>query len=311
VRDDQHESFLFGLRVQGSGMKLKIGIDVWQQRIAWDALTECWIMSDQAGVDNLWLCDHFRALYGDPPDKEDIFEAWTTLSAMAALTKRARIGVMVTGNTYRHPGILAKMAVTVDHISKGRLEFGLGASDAPWEHEQLGIAFPSAPERLKMLREALTLIKRLWSEDLVDFDGNYYKLTKAPCNPKPVQKPRPPIWIGGEGEKVTLRIVAEHADVWNAIGRKSVEEFVHKMRVLDEHCRAVGRDPTSLRRSIQVHVREDGDVDRVSTRMEELIAAGFSDYIVIVPAPDPRARLEEALRRLLPRFQGMDVEYRA
>jgi F420-dependent oxidoreductase-like protein len=298
-------------RIQGSGgVKVKIGIDVWQQRIAWDALTECWIMSDQAGVDNLWLCDHFQSFRGDPPIKEDVFEAWTSLAALAMITKRARLGVMVTGNTYRHPGILAKMAVTVDHLSKGRLEFGLGASDAPWEHEQLGIPFPSAPERLKMLREALTLIKRLWSEELVDFDGNYYKLTKAPCNPKPVQKPRPPIWIGGEGEKVTLRIVAEHADVWNAIGHKPVEEFVRKMQVLDEHCRAIGRDPKSLRRSIQVHVQQDGDVDKMSRRMEDLIAAGFSDYIVIVPAPDPRARLEESLKKLLPRFQGMDVEYR-
>ena len=292
-------------------MKVRFGIDVWQQQISVSALQESWVMADEAGVDNLWLCDHFQAFRGKDPRKEDIFEAWTLLAAMAAVTKRARIGVMVTGNTYRHPAVLAKMAVTVDHISGGRLEFGLGASDADWEHVMLGIPFPPAVERLHMMREAFVLIKRLWSdEEQVDLDGRFYKLTAAVAHPKPLQKPYPPVWIGGEGEKLTLRIVAEHADVWNAIGRKPIEELAHKNRVLDEHCRAIGRDPASIRRSVQVHFNEEQDIEPVSARMAELISEGFSDFVVLVPAPDPRRRLEMALEALLPRFQGADVAAR-
>lgn len=287
--------------------RVRIGLDVWQQSIAMDALRECWTMADEGGVDNLWLCDHFQGFRGEDPKSNDIFEAWTTLAAMAVLTKRARIGVMVTGNTYRHPAVLAKMATTVDHLSHGRLEFGLGAADAPWEHEMYGIPFPETGDRLRMMREAFVLIKQLWTQDVSNFDGRYYKLTDAVSYPNPVQSPYPPIWIGGEGEKVTLKIVAEHADVWNAIGRKTVEEFQHKMNVLDDHCRSIGRDPREIRRSVQVHYEADGDIDAVSRRVEELIGGGFSDFIILVPAPEPRPRIEKMLDTLLPRFQGAEV----
>jgi len=153
------------------------------------------------------------------------------------------------------------------------------------------------------------VIKKLWTEDIADFEGRYYRLAGAIAEPKPLQRPHPPFWIGGDGEKLTLRVVAEHADVWNAIGRNptgqprgGIPELNHKLAVLDRHCADVGREPASIRRSVQVPLMRDGDLDGTMRRIEELLGAGFTDMLLLVPPPNPVPRLELAIREILPHF---------
>lgn len=200
--------------------------------------------AEATGWDGLWLADHFM------PDGADTSapwpEAWTTLSGLAVSVPRIRLGTLVTGNTYRHPAVLAKMAATVDHISQGRVVLGLGAGWQENEHLQYGIAFDTVSQRLARLEEACQVIKSLFREKSADFDGKHYRLEAASLEPKPLQNPLP-LLIGGGGEKVTLRIVARHADEWNVWG--DVERLRHKMQVLDQHCADVGRDPSAIQRS--------------------------------------------------------------
>jgi len=180
-------------------------------------LERFWRLADELGFYGVWDYDHFYGpdAIGDAVARDyrkDTLEAWTTLAAMATVVKRARVGCLVTGVTYRNPAVLAKMAVTVDHISGGRLEFGLGAAWHEAEHRGYGIPFPSAGERIAILDEALRVIKALWTEDTASFDGQHFRLEDAICNPKPVQKPHPPIVVAGQGAKKSLRVVATHAD---------------------------------------------------------------------------------------------------
>jgi F420-dependent oxidoreductase-like protein len=199
---------------------------------------------EKTGWDGLWLADHFM------PNAEDTTapwpEAWTTLSALAAVIPRIRIGTLVSGNTYRHPAILAKMAATVDHISGGRVVLGLGSGWQENEHEKYGIPFYTVNSRLRRLDEACQVINRLFLEDSVDFEGEFYQLKDAPLVPKPVQS-KLPLMIGGGGEKVTLKITAKHADEWNVWG--TVETLINKMKILDRHCDDIGRDPSQIQRS--------------------------------------------------------------
>jgi F420-dependent oxidoreductase-like protein len=200
--------------------------------------------AETTGWDGLWLADHFM------PDAEDTSapwpEAWTTLAGLAASVPRIRLGTLVTGNTYRHPAVLAKMAATVDHISGGRAVLGLGAGWQENEHRQYGIHFATVPERLARLEEACQVIKGLYTEKSTSFEGKYYQLDAASLEPKPVQSPLP-LLIGGGGEKVTLRITARYADEWNVWG--DVETLRHKMKILDGHCAAAKRDPAAIQRS--------------------------------------------------------------
>jgi len=200
--------------------------------------------AEQTGWDGIWLADHFM------PNAEDTSadwpEAWTTIAAIAATVPRLRLGTLVTGNTYRHPAVLAKMAATVDHISGGRLVLGLGSAWQENEHQMYGIPFYDVPERLQRLNEACQVIKSLFTETSTTFNGRFYQLANAPLEPKPVQKPLP-ILIGGGGEKVTLKITAQHADEWNVWG--TVDTLTHKMKILDQHCERLNRDPASIQRS--------------------------------------------------------------
>ena len=229
----------FGLKLSGQGTTIEELRDVWR-------------IADDGGFDHCWDFDHFAGIGGDP--ELDVFEGWTLLAAMAEATSRVRIGCMVTGNTYRHPAVLAKTAVTVDHLSGGRLEFGLGAAWAEIEHTMLDLEFGTVGRRIARLDEACRMIKLLWTEERSDFEGRYYRLDGAIANPKPVQRPHPPIWIGGSGERKTLRVVAEHADVWNAAGGDPAE-VARLSGVLDRHCADVGRDPAEIRRSVQTALR--------------------------------------------------------
>lgn len=198
----------------------------------------------ETGWDGIWLADHFM-----PNDENTAVpwpEAWTTLAAIAATVPSVRIGTLVTGNTYRHPAVLAKMAATVDHISGGRLVLGLGSGWQENEHKQYGIPFNTFAERLAKLDEACQVIKHLFSEPTTSFSGKYYQLDEAVLEPKPVQTPLP-LMIGGGGEKVTLKITAKYADEWNVWGEPDL--LRHKMQILDAHCADVGRNPADIQRS--------------------------------------------------------------
>lgn len=211
---------------------------------------------EQTGWDGLWLADHFMP---NAPDTTVPWpEAWTTLAALGALVPRVRLGTLVTGNTYRHPAVLAKMAATLDHITGGRLVLGLGSGWQENEHHQYGIAFGTAGERLARLDEACQVIKSLFSEPSSNFQGRFYQLTDATLEPKPLQSPLP-LLIGGGGEQVTLRITARHADEWNVWGDPAVLE--HKMAILDRHCKEVGRDPRAIRRTAVALLFMSDDAD--------------------------------------------------
>jgi len=199
---------------------------------------------ERTGWDGIWYADHFM------PNAEDTSppwpEAWITLAALGAQVPRLRVGTLVTGNTYRHPAVLAKMAATLDHITGGRVVLGLGSGWQENEHAQYGIPFYTVAERLKRLDEACQVIKSLFSESKSNFDGAYYQLADASLEPKPVQNPLP-LLIGGGGEQVTLKITAKYADEWNVWG--TVDTLRQKMAILDRHCADVGRDPGSIKRT--------------------------------------------------------------
>jgi F420-dependent oxidoreductase-like protein len=276
---------------------VRLGLELSPQHVTIDELRQVWRLADDAGFDHVWGFDHLNPIASDITGP--VFEGWTLLAAMAEVTQRARIGLMVTGNTYRHPALLAKMAVTVDHLSDGRLEFGLGAAWAEAEHTMLGIPFPPTGERIHRMGEALVLIKKLWTEEQSDLDGRFYTLSAAVANPKPVQRPHPPIWIGGSGEKVTLRYVAEHADVWNA-GGTDVETARRKSAILDEHCAAIGRDRAEIRRSAAPQL-DRSDPAAAVDEIHRYVDAGFTEIVLSVAPPDPLAAAELAATQVLAR----------
>ena len=274
------------------GLKLAQNATIGQYRAVWR-------IADEAGFDHCWCMDHFATL--GARDDGPIFEAWTVLAAMAAATTRTRIGCAVTGNTYRHPAVLAKAAVTVDHLSGGRLEFGIGAGWAENEHTMLGLPFGTARERADRLEEACQVIRSLWTQDRASFAGRYYRLTGAVAEPKPVQQPHPPLWIGGAGRRRTLRIAARYANVWNAPGG-SPQEVAELSGVLDRHCADVGRDPAEIRRSVQV--RMPATAGELLALAQGYAAAGVSELLLILHAADPAAQAEQAAE-LLPRLRAV------
>jgi F420-dependent oxidoreductase-like protein len=230
---------------------MKFGAVPNQSGVTWEELIEVWKELDAGeAFDSLWLMDHFVTGAGQAFGSEGpCFEGWTTLAALAHATSRVKLGILVTGNTYRHPVVLAKEATTVDHISGGRLIFGLGAGWHEYEHQAYGINLPPMKERMDRLEESAHVIKTLWTEARPSFQGAYYSLDRPPYNPPNAQSPHPPILIGGGGERRTLKIVAKYADIANVSG--TPDEVKHKFAVLDEHCAKVGRDPKAIKRTIQ------------------------------------------------------------
>ncbi|MBN1245866.1 TIGR03560 family F420-dependent LLM class oxidoreductase [Candidatus Bathyarchaeota archaeon] len=204
-----------------------------------DAVLEC----ERLGYDSVWLDDHLMF------EKRSILECWTTLSALSALTSKIRLGTMVLCNGFRNPALLAKMAATLDVVSNGRLEFGIGAGTQEDEHEAYGIAFPKPHARIDRMREAVEIIKKMWTQEKTSYQGRYYRTSGAVCEPKPVQKPHPPITIGGSGEKLTLKVAAQHADRYDWGHVPSLELYKHKLDVLESHCKAVGRNFNEIEKS--------------------------------------------------------------
>ena len=214
----------------------------------WAGVLDLWQHLERTGWDIACVTDHF---FPNTKEREGaMLESWSTLSALAAQVPRMRVGTIVLGNTYRHPAVVAKMAAQVDVISGGRLLLGIGAGWQQNEHEGYGIPFYTMKERLERLDEACQVMRSLWTERRSNFKGQYYQLSDAPLDPKPVQSPHPELMIGGGGERVTLRIVARHADHWNVWGGPQV--LGRKGKILDEHCAAVGRDPKTITRSVNM-----------------------------------------------------------
>lgn len=284
----------------------RLGIKLAGQDTTAAALREVWRIADEAGFDHLWCFDHVAAIGEGGPDRP-VFEGWSLQAAMAVATERVRIGCMVTGNTYRPPWMLAKIAVTVDHLSEGRLEFGIGAAWAEVEHRMYDVG--GLDHRVGRLSESLRILKALWTEERVGFEGRYYKLRDAIANPKPVQKPHPPIWIGAGGEQL-LRLTARHADVWNGAGMvqtakapatPSKEPIVALSEKLDAACEAIGRDPATLRRSVQLPW-DGGDANVLMDLCARRYAQGFSEQIVMLPAPDA-VKVASRIAELLPELR--------
>jgi F420-dependent oxidoreductase-like protein len=263
---------------------LSFGIKTRPQWTTYDDLVRVWREADEEPrFEHAWLFDHFQPLGPDPTGP--CLEGWTLLAALAAQTTRLRLGVMVTGITYRHPAVLANMAATVDHIAHGRLDFGVGASWKESEHTSYGIPFYPAGERIRRLGEACEVIRLLWTEQTATFAGQYYQLTEARCEPKPVQQPHPPVVIGGHGERLTLRVVAQHADIWNTVP-DSAEEYQRKYAALEAHCAAIGRDPTTIERSVQV-LADLSHPEATCEFIAALITAGASHIVVESRPPFP------------------------
>ena len=253
-----------------------------------DLLDECRHI-EKAGWHGIWIGDHFMANAADNSGPWQ--ESWSVISALAAAVPRLRLGTLVTGNTYRHPAVLAKQVAQADIISGGRVVLGMGAGWQENEHEAYGIPFYTAGERLRRLEESVQVIRGLFSSARTSFEGRYYQLKDAPLAPKPVQT-HLPILIGGGGEKVTLRIVARHADEWNVPG--TPDTFAQKARVLDEHCEREGRDPHTIKRvgAVQVSPGTEAGLGRqgpfvtfakttdLSGLVAEYAAAGVEELIV-------------------------------
>ncbi len=233
-------------------MRAEIGVKTSQGRLLgnYDNVRRVWVEADRLGFHSGWLFDHLFELPLLGASHEPCLEAWTLLSALSKETTRLRLGITCLCVSYRNPALLAKMSSTLDVISGGRFELGIGAGWAKTEHESYGIRFDRPRERVEKLEEAVTIVKKMWTEENPSFQGKYYSIGGAVCEPKPLQKPRPPIWIGGGGEKYTLKAVAKLADGCNFIGL-SLDEYRHKLNVLAEHCDMVGRKIGDVRKSWQ------------------------------------------------------------
>jgi F420-dependent oxidoreductase-like protein len=225
---------------------VRFGIQTGQQTVEWAQLLALWQKADAWGYDSLWNFDHFYPIFVDP--EGPCLESWTTLAALAQATRRARVGTMVSGNTYRHPCVTAKMAATLDHVSGGRFNLGLGAGWFEREHRDFGIDYKTVRGRLEALEEALQIIRGMLTEPRTTLHGRHYTVTDAIGSPKPVQKPRPPIMIGGTGKKVLLRIVAQYADLWNA--GAGAEEMRALIEVIACHGERVRRDPAQIEKTV-------------------------------------------------------------
>ncbi len=280
------------------------GIKTAPQHTTYAAILHVWQQADaNPAFAHAWLFDHYAPIHSDVSGP--CLEGWTTLAALAAETNRIRLGLMVTGNTYRHPAVLASIAATVDIISNGRVDIGIGAGWNEYEHESMGIPLYKPGERIRRLEESCQILKELFTQDLTTFEGRYYQLKDARREPKPVQQPHPPFVIGGSGEQLTLRVVAKHADVWNFVAGP-IDVFQHKLEVLKGHCAAVGRDFDDIVLSTQVRVDSD-DLDSARERTQTFIDAGVTHFVYTLSYPYPEdivARLADEVVGAVRQRQG-------
>ncbi len=268
----------------------RFGIATAPMNVDYHDLLRVWREADSIEeIEHAWLFDHLMPIGGDPDGP--IYEGWTLLSAMAAQTQRLRLGLLVTSNRFRPPAMLAKIATTVDIVSGGRLDLGIGAGSRPShplarrEYAAHGLPYDDFAHSVASLAEACTVIRRLWTEaEPFDFDGTYVHLTGAFGNPKPLQRPHPPILIGGRSAAL-LRVVAEHADLWNIPGG-DIDDVIARSALLDRYCTEIGRDPASVTRSIHLSVSYD-QPGITRDAIGQAIDAGFGHVVLGLPAPYP------------------------
>ncbi|MEV6826949.1 LLM class flavin-dependent oxidoreductase [Amycolatopsis sp. NPDC051102] len=282
---------------------IAVGLKPPQQHIGITALREIWAIADDAGFDGCWVFDHLAPM--GPDRTGDVFDGWSLLAAMAEATSRVRIGCLVSGNTNRHPGTFAKITATVDHLSGGRLDVGLGAGGDALTDAMMGTPTPSPVERVERLAETCEILRLLWTRPVTEYHGRYYTLTGAISDPKPVQQPKPPLWLGSSGEKRGLRVVAEHADVWLSAALPGTEtaEQQRLSGVLDAHCAAAGRDPATLRRAVQLRLPSDADSALRLARSH--VEAGFTELVLMPAGGDDVVAAAEAAAKLLPRLRDV------
>jgi F420-dependent oxidoreductase-like protein len=266
---------------------------------AYEAMTRVAQTADEVGFDSIWLVDHFHTI--PQPSQELTFECWTTTAALARDTKRIRIGQMVTCNGYRNPALLAKMASTVDVLSHGRLNFGIGAGWYEHEYKAYGYDYPDAPERLRYLREAIQVILAMWTQEEATFEGKYYQVRGAINQPKGVQKPHIPLLIGGGGEKVTLKLVAQYGDACNVAGDMATIE--HKFDVIKQHCETLGRDYESIRRTSTTFCSIGETDEQALAKIPEVLRGRFGDRVSSAPIGSP-----DAIRQRLADYERVGVQ---
>ena len=279
--------------------RIRFGICTDQNR-PWKTLVERWKLFEELGFDSVWDCDH----YVQPSRPHGpYYEGWTLLAGLAAVTSRIRIGVLVSCNTFRHPALLAKEAVTVDHISNGRLELGLGAGWYEPEHAMYGIDFPPARELISIFEESVQVIDRLLRNDVVTFEGKHYQLHEAEFRPGPIQKPRPPLTIGAHGPRM-LKLCARFADSWNSFG--SVQEIRDRNAILDEKCAEIGRDPGEIVRSLYMWAAKGLDPWTSIDSFQELIGryreVGINEFIIDQPSDGQMPILERIAVDVIPKL---------
>ncbi len=283
-------------------MSTRFGICT-DQNLPYETIVDRWQYFEELGFDSIWDCDHFN----QPSNPTGpYFEGWTLLGALAAATSRIRVGILVSSNTFRHPALLAQQAVTLDHVSGGRLELGLGAGWFEPEHDRFGIEFLPAARRVDQFHEAVQVLDRLLRESEVTFEGSYYRLDGAWIRPHSVQRPRPPLTLGAHRSRM-LRICAAYADGWNSFG--TVDEIRQRNAILDEHCAAIGRDRAEIRRSLYVWAAqltehglpdpwESGDAfAEVVGRYQEV---GINEFVIDQPSPDRNRVVEKIASEVIP-----------
>jgi alkanesulfonate monooxygenase SsuD/methylene tetrahydromethanopterin reductase-like flavin-dependent oxidoreductase (luciferase family) len=275
---------------------MRFGLDVAQQRVSWDGLTRRVRLAEEWGFDGAWGFDHFQPMYGEGPG--EAFEGMTTLAGLAGSTSRIRLGLLVTGVTYRHPSVLAAQALTIDHASHGRLELALGAAWFEQEHLELGIPYPATTERFDLLEDTLEIVTRLFSGEVVSYQGKQVSLHDARMWPRPVQLPRPPIWIGGTGPRRTLPLAARYADVWHGFGTPN--SLREAGGLLDDLAEKEGRDPASIMRAGSLSL-DDLEVSR--RHAAKWRAAGYG-YLVCGWPGAGESQVEAFVRDVLPEFAG-------
>jgi F420-dependent oxidoreductase-like protein len=255
-----------------------------------DVVLEC----ERLRYHSVWLDDHL--MYGNRP----VLECWSTLAGLSAVTTRIRLGTMVTCNSFRNPALLAKIAATLDVISDGRLEFGIGAGVQKTEHNAYGFSFPKPRARIERLREAVEIIKKMWTEEKTSYKGKHYSIKEAVCEPKPLQKPHPPITVGGGGEKLMLKVAAQHADRYDWGYVSPLELYRHKLKILESHCNAVGRDFREIEKSCwpggQVVIARNREELSEKIALEKLKSVTLEDFerSALIGTPD------ECVRKMQP-----------